>query len=131
MMRLKTRNMKFINNAILACSLLLTVMANAQEVIPERAVAENTQPKSTQRQKIDGVIATVGDYIVLDSDVDKAFLELSSQGNSTKDITRCQMLGKLMEDRLYAHQAIQDSIVVTDAQVKDKLDRQMDYMVEQ
>ena len=63
--------------------------------------------------------------------MDKAYLEISSQGNSIDDITRCQMLGKLMEDRLYAHQAIQDSIVVTDAEIKDKLDRQMNYMVEQ
>ncbi len=56
----------------------------------------------------------MGDLLVLDSDIDKTFLELSSQGNSVKDITRCQMLGKLLEDKLYAHQAIQDSIVVTD-----------------
>ena len=49
---------------------------------------------------------------ILDSDIDKSYLELSSQGNSIKDITRCQMLGKLLEDKLYAHQAIQDSIIV-------------------
>jgi peptidyl-prolyl cis-trans isomerase SurA len=58
--------------------------------------------KTNQRQKIDGIIATVGDFIILDSDIDKSYLELSSQGNSVKDITRCQMLGKLLEDKLYA-----------------------------
>lgn len=130
MMGLKTINMKSINKTILACCLFLTAVISAQEVIPEKAVADNTQPKP-QRQKIDGVIATVGDYIILDSDIDKSYLELSSQGNSLKDITRCQMLGKLLEDKLYAHQAIQDSIVVTDEQVKEKLSKQMDYMVEQ
>lgn len=124
--------MKSINKTILACCLFLFAgMAVAQEVIPEQAVAQNTPPKSGQRQKIDGVIATVGDYIILDSDIDKAYLELSSQGNSVKDISRCQMLGKLLEDKLYAHQAVQDSIIVTDAQVKERLDKQMDYMVEQ
>ena len=55
---------------------------------------------------------------LLDSDVDKAFLEITSQGQSVADITRCQMLGKLMEDRLYAHQATQDSIIVSEATVK-------------
>ncbi len=76
-------------------------------------------------QKIDGVIATVGDYIILDSDIDKSYLEISGQGGSIKDITRCQMLGKLMEDKLYAHQAIQDSIKVTDAEVKGLMEDQL------
>jgi peptidyl-prolyl cis-trans isomerase SurA len=73
----------------------------------------------SKTKKIDGIIATVGDFIILDSDIDKSYLELSSQGNSVKDITRCQMLGKLLEDKLYAHQAIQDSVKVTDAEVKE------------
>ena len=124
--------MKSINSALLFCvSAFCGTTMVAQEIIPDKTVAENTVPQTGQRQKIDGVIATVGDYIVLDSDIDKAFLEMSSQGASIKDIPRCQMLGKLMEDRLYAHQAIQDSIIVTDEQVKEKLNRQMDYMVEQ
>ncbi len=131
-MRLKTTNMKFINKMLAAAGIFaLPLFASAQEVIPDKAVADNNQPKTAQHQKIDGVVATVGDYIILDSDIDKSFLEMTSQGNSVKDITRCQMLGKLMEDRLYAHQAVQDSIVVTDDQVRDKLNKQMDYMIEQ
>ena len=83
------------------------------------------------RQKIDGIIATVGDYIVLDSDIDKSFIEISTAGNSTKDITRCQMLGKLLEDKLYAHQAIQDSIVISDAEVKSMMNDRIDYMLKE
>jgi peptidyl-prolyl cis-trans isomerase SurA len=30
------------------------------------------------------VIATVGDYIILDSDIDKSYLEISTQGGSVK-----------------------------------------------
>lgn len=124
--------MKFTNKLMVLAVLCSAGSAMAQEVIRDTsAVAANTQPAFAQRQKIDGVIATIGDYIVLDSDIDKAYLEISSQGNDIKNITRCQMLGKLMEDRLYAHQAIQDSIIVTDAEVKEKLNRQLDYMVEQ
>lgn len=81
--------------------------------------------------KIDGVIGVVGDYVILDSDIDKTYLELKTQGIETKEISRCQMLGKLLEDKLYAHQAIQDSIVVTDAEVNSKLEEQVSYMVEQ
>jgi peptidyl-prolyl cis-trans isomerase SurA len=84
-----------------------------------------------KKQKIDGVVAVVGDYVILDSDIDKTYIELSSQGIETKDIKRCEMLGKLLEDKLYAHQAIQDSIVVTDADVNGRLNEQVGYMVEQ
>jgi peptidyl-prolyl cis-trans isomerase SurA len=84
-----------------------------------------------KKQKVDGVVGVVGDYIILDSDIDKTYLELKGQGIDTKDITRCQMFGKLLEDKLYAHQAIQDSIVISDKEVNSKLDEQFNYMVEQ
>ena len=125
--------MKFIFKKI-ALVVLLTLctafFANAQEIIKD-SIKQKSEPKSTQKKRVDGVIATVGDYIILDSDIDKAYLELSSQGNSIKNITRCQMLGKLLEDKLYAHQAIQDSIVVKDEEVKEKMSEQLSYMVEQ
>lgn len=132
-MRLKTRIMKFINNRIIvafAATVFAVFFANAQEIIKD-TVKPTTSIKTFQKKKIDGVIATVGDYIILDSDIDKAYLELSSQGNAVKDITRCQMLGKLLEDKLYAHQAIQDSIVIKDEEVKEKMNDQLNYMVEQ
>jgi len=113
------------------CLFAMAFFASAQEVIKDTVVPKKAVVQSTMRQKVDGVIATVGDYIVLDSDIDKSFLEMTSQGNSVKDITRCQMLGKLLEDKLYAHQAIQDSIVVSDQEVKTKLEEQLGYMVEQ
>jgi len=131
-MPLKTKNMRFINrNLVLAlCFFSISATLFAQEIIKDSV--KTVKPQSVnQRQKIDGIIATVGDYLILDSDIDKSFLEITSQGGSVKDISRCQMLGKLLEDKLYAHQAIQDSIKVTDDEVKSKLEEQLGYMVEQ
>lgn len=109
-----------------------TFFATAQEIIVDSVKTKTkTNVDYSKKQKIDGIIATVGDYVILDSDIDKAFLEIQSQGESTKNITRCQMLGKLMEDKLYAHQAIQDSIVVSDEEIKEKMSQQLDYMLEQ
>ncbi|MFH7000049.1 peptidylprolyl isomerase [Flavobacterium sp. FlaQc-57] len=105
---------------------------SAQEVIKDSVAKKPVGVvPSGQKLKIDGIIANVGDYIVLDSDIDKGYLEISSQGGSIKDITRCQMLGKLLEDKLYAHQAIQDSIVVSDAEVKGMMDERLNYMLQQ
>ncbi|KAB1157130.1 peptidylprolyl isomerase [Flavobacterium luteum] len=133
-MLLKTRIMKFINKGATLFIFFFIFSAttiNAQEIIKDTVKKAVPEKIPTQRQKIDGVIATVGDYLILDSDIDKSFLEISSQGGSVKDITRCQMLGKLLEDKLYAHQAVQDSIIVTDEEVKSKLEEQLNYMVEQ
>ncbi|WP_269241948.1 peptidylprolyl isomerase [Flavobacterium limnophilum] len=132
-MLLKSRRMKSINNKIALAFLLLfsSGIAIAQEVIKETAVDTIKKTNTGQKQKIDGVIAKVGDYIILDSDIDKSYLEISSQGGSIKDITRCQMLGKLMEDKLYAHQAVQDSLKVTDSEVKSLMEERLNYMVEQ
>ena len=50
----------------------------------------------------------VGDYVILNSDIDKAFLEMESEGISS-GVSRCDILEKLMKDKLYTHHAIQDS----------------------
>lgn len=128
--QLKTIDYKF---GLTICFLLFfNSFISAQEIIPDVVVAEKqVEAPSGQKQKIDGIIATVGDYIVLDSDIDKGYLEITSQGGSTKDITRCQMLGKLLEDKLYAHQAIQDSIIVSDAEVRGMMEERLNYMMQQ
>jgi len=133
MMRLKITNMKFINSRNFLMILLAVFSISeiqAQEIIND-TVKKQAPKTSYKRQKIDGVIATVGDYIILDSDIDKNFLELSSQGNSTENISRCMMLGKLLEERLYAHQALQDSIVVKDSEINSMMEEKIGIMLEQ
>jgi peptidyl-prolyl cis-trans isomerase SurA len=41
------------------------------------------------------------------------------------------MLSNLLDDKLYAHQAVQDSITIGDGEVKEKMGEQIAYMVEQ
>jgi peptidyl-prolyl cis-trans isomerase SurA len=133
-MLLKSIPMKsMLNRIVLAFFLVLfsITTSSAQEIIKDNTTVAVNQTAPKQKLKVDGVIATVGDYIILDSDIDKSYLEISSQGGSVKDITRCQMLGKLLEDKLYAHQAIQDSVKVTDAEVKSMMTDRLNYMVEQ
>ena len=118
--------MKILKIKIIAALLILNCfMVQAQEI-----KADSTKTK-VGRQKVDGIVATIGDYLVLDSDIDKNFLELSSQGNSIEGITRCEMIGKLMEDRLYAHHAVQDSLKVTDAEIKGTMEDKISTLVEQ
>lgn len=81
------------------------------------------QDEFSDRIKIDGVSSVVGDYVILDSDIDKAMLEMESQGMDIKGISKCQLLGKLMEDKLYAHHAIQDSLEISVEEVYATVDQ--------
>jgi peptidyl-prolyl cis-trans isomerase SurA len=56
---------------------------------------------------------------------------MQSQGLSTAGISKCQLLGKLMEDKLYAHHAVQDSLELSDNEIYEYVDRQIEYFTEQ
>ena len=141
-MLLKIKNLKFINNLKFTTVALLCIgnTVFAQEIIEEDIVAkvdstslvQNTKsdvPSDYKKQKVDAVAAVVGDFIVLESDVDKTYLQLEAQGVNVKDIESCQLFGKLLEDKLYAHHAIQDSIIVSDAEIRSMVDYQMEQFL--
>lgn len=75
-------------------------------------VAPSEVKQAFKRIKLDGIAAVVVDYVILESDIEKTLIDLKSQGVSDQDVNRCQLLGKLMEDRLFAHQAVQDSVLI-------------------
>ena len=83
------------------------------------------------RVRIDGVSAVVGDYVILNSDIDKTLLEMESEGISLLSVSRCDILEKLMKDKLYTHHAIQDSIEVSDSEIYDYVDQSIDFFSEQ
>ena len=134
-MLLKTKNLKLLNKIItFSYFFIVSVFAYSQEIIndpvsekPEEVIVDSLN----QRIKIDGVAAVIGDFVVLDSDIDKQFMQLEAGGISTDDITRCQLFGKLLEDKLYIHHAIQDSIAVNDLEIRSNVDQQLAGFAEQ
>ena len=135
-MPLKINNLKFTINLkhILVLALLAVNITTAQEVIKDEVKEVEKKADSvdfSNARKVDGVAAVVGDYIILDSDIDKSYLQLQAQGVNTKDIKRCQLFGKLLEDKLYAHHAIQDSIPVSDAEIRQSVEYQIQQFLQQ
>jgi len=124
------------NKKVLLFFSLLLFVGNifAQQEAAETEVASIEIKKDTfnyKKVKLDGVAAVIGDYVILDSDIEKTFIDLKSQGASMESFTKCNVLGKLMEDRLYANQAVQDSILVSDDEVNATSDRQIQSLVSQ
>ena len=136
---------KKVNNSMVALFLIVTASIFGQKTdsIPDTQIEPSDMLVEAQegmvkdsvsnfkRIKLDGISAVVGDYVILESDIEKTLIDLRSQGASTEDITECGLLGKLMEDRLYAHQAVQDSILVSDDEVNATGDRQLQQLVQE
>jgi len=143
---LKIKNLKFtikitrfISVTLLfMCSLTLMAQDNLvvqdSQVEPPQSMDSLTQSEVKQafkRIKLDGIAAVVGDYVILESDIEKTLIDLKSQGVSDQDVNRCQLLGKLMEDRLFAHQAVQDSVLISDDEIAAIGERQLQQLVSQ
>lgn len=129
MKRYNRMNLKFMGIKNKLWTLALALVGSSLFAQQEVAVKDTTT--SRKMNKLDGIAAVIGDYVILDSDIEKTLIDLKSQGASTEDISHCQLLGKLMEDRLYAHQAVQDSLLVSDDQVNSTSDRQIQQLVAQ
>jgi peptidyl-prolyl cis-trans isomerase SurA len=120
----KLRNLKNIKTLLISCLSVFSLIDTTS------VCAQGSQSIKPQRIKVDGVSAVVGDYVILESDIDKAIVEMESQGMSAKNITRCELLGKLMEDKLYAHNAVQDSLEVSDQEIYDYVDQSIEKVLE-
>ena len=127
------KNLKSMNKSLLFLIVFVFGVVQSQEIIEDekQTIVEEIKIDSTKLIKVDGVAAVVGDFVILDSDIDKQFAQLEASGVSTKDISRCQLFGKLLEDKLYVHHAIQDSIVINDAEVRSYVDQQLEGFAQQ
>ena len=108
-------------------SILITLIL----LVGVKSISAQDTNQNFKKIKIDGLAAVVGDFVILDSDIDKTLIDLQSQGVNTGNLDRCSLLGKLMEDKLYAHHAEQDSLEVDSQQIFNYVDQTIEYFVSQ
>ncbi|GAA4107594.1 peptidylprolyl isomerase [Aquimarina addita] len=103
-----------------------------QEIIEEveKEIIEESidSIKPFQKIKVDGVAAVIGEYVILDSDITTAYNQLIAEGVSAAEVSNCELAGSLFENKLYAHHAVQDSVLVSEAEVNSMVDQQLTYM---
>ena len=126
-MLLKINNLKSINkSAFFAVLTLCFLNGFSQEIIKDENKPELKQPQTdSSRIKADGVAAVIGDFIVLDSDLNRRVAQIKAQGGDLSGVSDCELFGSILEEKLYAHQAIQDSIVVNELQIRSQIDQQI------
>jgi len=110
--KIKFKQMK--QNTMIIALLLFITGINAQE-----------------RIKLDGVAVVVGKNIVLDSDIEKFKKELQQRLEGKLDITDCEILEEIMSQKLLAHHAVIDSMVVADVEINSEVERNISYFTQQ
>ena len=78
-------------------------------------------------QKLEQIIAVVGNEIILQSDVDAQLFQMEASGMPVTDV--CPVVDQLMLQKLLLHQARLDSIMVDDGEVASQIDRRLEYYV--
>lgn len=118
--------MSRLNYLLAICLLNLTTI----QVIAQTEVKKETPPPSGQ--VIDKIVAKVNNYILLESDVQKTYIEAIAQAQ--QDIeppTRCQVFESLLINKLMIAKAEIDSVMVTDAEVMFQADQRFSMVMQQ
>lgn len=82
-------------------------------------------------QVIDKVVAVVGDNIILHSDIEEQIDQMSLSNVPVYENTRCELVEDLMYQKLFVNQAKLDSVVVTEEQIEQELNRRLRYFIAQ
>lgn len=85
--------------------------------------------QSGQGVVVDEIIAKVDNNIILRSELEQAYLQYTSSGRISGQATKCQILESLVINKLMVAKAEIDSVVVTDEEVEDNLNRRMQVIV--
>ena len=89
----------------------------------------NAQPVQENVQLLDGVMAVVGDEIVLLSDILQQ--EESYRQNFKAKPNRCDVTEQILIEKLMLNQAKVDSLTVTEQQVEGEMERRLRYFIQQ
>jgi len=94
--------------------------------------AQEAANTATTGQVLDKIVAKVDNYILLESDIQKTYLEALAQGQQGVPApTRCEVFETLMVNKLMVAKAEIDSVMVTDAEVMLQTDQRFNMVMQQ
>ncbi len=134
-MQLKINSLRSITKPALFLGIGMAMStSHAQEIINTEDTAAATVDTSSVMQpgfKVDGVAAVVGEYVILDSDVAEAKAGRKQQDVDDSENSTCQVMDMLMENKLYSHQAVVDSVKISEPQIRSYGDQQVAGLLRQ
>lgn len=103
--------LKIIQTVVLLCSLSIALFA--------------------QNEVIDKVIAVVGNNVILKSDIENQYAQMTMQGYGETGDLKCDIFEELLFSKLLLHQAELDSIEVSPEEVDGELERRLNQFIAQ
>jgi peptidyl-prolyl cis-trans isomerase SurA len=91
------------------------------------AVLVKAQPSKSSM--VDGLVAVVGDKIILKSDVESEYSYWIALGNDPDPDMKCIIIDQLLTNKLMLRQAELDSLEVSDEEIEGQIDRRMRYFI--
>ena len=87
---------------------------------------------ASAQTRIDGVVAVVGDKILLHSAVENQLIQFLDQNRAAdENVAQCQILEEQMFQKLLSHQAEIDSVEITESEINSAVDQRIAYFVSQ
>ena len=82
---------------------------------------------------VDKIVTIVGKEIIMKSDIEKSYSDYASQYYvvDNEDEIKCNILEQKIIAKLMVHQALLDSVIITDQQVEDQLNARISYLLQQ
>lgn len=136
-MHLKTMSLPYMNKWTKILSLFLLLGFSMFQVVmaqdnDEAETDNKKQEKKPSGQVLDKIIAKVDNYIILESDLQKAYLEASSQAQQGFEApTKCQVFESLLINKMMMAKAEIDSVIVSDAEVIIQTDQRFNMVLQQ
>lgn len=97
-----------------------------QEADSVKAIADDTQEPASV---VDEVIWVVGDEAILMSDVEMLRTQMEVEGQLIKGDPDCRLPEQIAVQKLFLHQAALDSIEVTEAEIAQGVEQQINYWI--
>ena len=121
-------------SAVVATSLLTAMGVKANYVSSSDSVADDSTKTVVaaipETSIVDEVIWVVGDEPILKSDVEAMRLQAEAEGNRFKGNPDCTIPEQIAVQKLFLHQAAIDSIEVTESEVMQGIDNQIERWVQ-
>src|SRR3989337_295961 len=90
-----------------------------------------TKAQDTEGFVVDKIIAKVDNYILIKSELERAYQDYLTNGGTPSQEARCQYLAMLVRNKLMMAKAEIDSVVVLDAEVDLNTQNRMDMILSQ
>ena len=112
------------------CAFTLLLGASTTAIAQvDSTVSTSTEPAETY-QRIDGIVAVIGDEIILASDIRDRVNQAKLEGRPVTEENECGLLESVLFEKLLLHNARLDSLEVTDAEVIGEIDRRLAYYMQ-